>query len=428
MGNFLKRNRTILILLLVIAAGAFAVWFNQNRNVSAGSAYQTAVVERGNLTATIGATGTVRARQTAVLIWQAAGTVDTVNVKVGDNVPSGFVMAFLAKSSLPQSIILAEADLVNAQKTLDDLLYSDTARAQAAINLRLAQEAYDKAYNWRRELDKERITVREIVYKKVGNITVPEIKEYKTWADEGTKQKAQEDLELKKARLDDAQREYDRLTEGKAADIAAAQARLEAAQATLNLARVTAPFAGIVTEAYPLPGDQVSAGAAAFRIDDLSSLLVDVNVSEVDINSVAVGQPVTLTFDAILGREYHGEVVEVARTGTISAGVVNFKVTVKLTDADSFVKPGMTAAVNITVKELTDVLLVPNRAVRLSEGERVVYLLENNLPVKRVIRLGSSSDTMSVLVSGDVKEGDAVILNPPTEFFGPGGGGPPFGN
>jgi HlyD family secretion protein len=196
----------------------------------------------------------------------------------------------------------------------------------------------------------------------------------------------------------------------------------------LNLARVTAPFGGIVTESYPLPGDLVGGGTAAFRVDDLSSLLVDVSVSEVDINSIAIGQPVTLTFDAILGREYNGVVVEVAQTGTITAGVVNFKVTVELTDADSSVKPGMTAAVNITVNELTDVLLVPNRAVRLSEGERVVYVLVDNLPVKKVIRLGSSSDIMSVLASGDVQEGDAVILNPPTEFFGPGGGGPPFGN
>ena len=194
----------------------------------------------------------------------------------------------------------------------------------------------------------------------------------------------------------------------------------------MNLARVAAPFSGIVTESYPLPGDQVSAGTTAFRVDDLSSLLVDVSVSEVDINSVAVGQPVILTFDAILGREYQGVVVEVAQTGTMSAGVVSFKVTVELTDADSLVKPGMTAAVNITVKELTDVLLVPNRAVRLSDGERVVYVLENNLPVKKTIRLGSSSDTMSVLAGGDVQEGDAVILNPPTEFMGPGGG--PFGN
>jgi HlyD family secretion protein len=154
---------------------------------------------------------------------------------------------------------------------------------------------------------------------------------------------------------------------------------------------------------------------------------VDVNVSEVDINNVAVGQPVMLTFDAILGREYVGEVVEVAQTGTISTGVVSFKVTVELTDADHLVKPGMTAAVNITVRELEDVLLVPNRAVRLSEGQRVVYLLENDIPVKKNIQLGSSSDTMSVLVSGDVQEGDAVILNPPAGFFGPGGGGP-FGN
>lgn len=422
MGNFLKRNRTILILLLVIAAGAFAFWFNRNRNVSAGSAYQTAVVERGNLTATIGATGTVRARQTTVLIWQAAGTVDTVNVKVGDNVPAGFVMAFLAKSSLPQSIILAEADLVNAQKTLDDLLYSDTARAQAAINLRLAQEAHDKAYNWRRELDKERITVREIVYKKFGNITIPEIKEYKTWADEGTKQKAQEDLELKKARLDDAQREYDRLTEGKAADIAAAQARLEAAQATLNLARVTAPFAGIVTEAYPLPGDQVSAGATAFRLDDLTSLLVDVEVSEVDINSVAVGQPATLSFDAILDKDYHGEVVEVAKAGTNVNGVVNFKVTIELTDADAEVKPGMTAAVNITVEQIDDVILIPNRAVRLLDGQRYIYLMVNGIPQKTEVSLGASSDTMSVLVGGDVSEGASIILNPPVEVGGPFGG------
>jgi HlyD family secretion protein len=84
----------------------------------------------------------------------------------------------------------------------------------------------------------------------------------------------------------------------------------------------------------------------------------------------------------------------------------------------------MTAAVNIVVEEMQDVLLIQNRAVRLVEGERVVYVLENEQPVKKEIRLGSSSDTMSVLAGGDVKEGDVIILNPPTEF-GPGrpGGG-----
>lgn len=427
--KFLRKYRVLLIVILLAAVAGGAVMFNRSRKANTTTTFQTSTINRGTLTATIGATGTVRAKQTAILMWQAAGTVDTVNVKVGDNVPAGFVMAFLAKTSLPQSIILAEADLANAQESLDTLLNSDTARAQAVIVLRDAQKAYDKAYNWRRELDNDRITIREIEYKRYGTIQVPVVNEYKTWADEATKQKAQEDLELAEAKLNDAQREYDRLTSGNSTEILAAQTRVDAAQATLNLSRVIAPFAGTVTESYPLVGDQVGAGSTAYRIDDLSSLLVDVEVSEVDINSVSVGQPAVLSFDAILDRVYHGEVVEVAQAGTISGGVVSFKVTVELSDADALVKPGMTAAVNVTVNEMQDVLLIPNRAVRLSNGDRVVYLLENGLPVKKTIQLGSSSDTMSVISGGEVVEGDLVILNPPLEFGGPGGGpGGGFGN
>lgn len=473
MGKFLKKNRVILILLLIVVIGVSVVLVNRSRNAGAESTFQTTSIERGTLTATIGATGTVRAKQTAVLIWQAAGTVDTVNVKVGDNVPSGFVMAFLSKSSLPQSIILAEADLVNAQQTLDDLLNSDAALAQAAQNLAVAKQAVEDAQkdvtklDYRRasddlldqtqaELDlaNDKVTYAEDSYKLVKNrpdgdsikaqallnLTNARLERDRKRAtldwylgkpSELDAEKYRAALALAQAQEADAQREFDRLSGGNVSEITAAQARIDAAQATMNLARVIAPFAGIVTESYPLPGDQISAGAQAFRIDDLSSLLVDVEVSEVDINSVEVGQPVKLTFDAILGKEYNGQVVEVAQTGTVSAGVVSFKVTVELTDVDSLVKPGMTAAVNITVKELVDVLLVPNRAVRLSDGERVIYLLVDNMPTKTPIRLGASSDTMSVLADGDVQEGDAVILNPPTEFMGPGGGGPPgggFGN
>jgi HlyD family secretion protein len=362
-------------------------------------------------------------------LWQAAGTVDTVNVKVGDNIPEDFVMAFLERTSLPQSVIMAEADLADAQKTLDDLLTSDTARAEAVIALRDAQEAYVKADNYLHYLQNSRRIPQTSV--RTFLIRTPRGFEYRTKtrtfkgpAPEDWIIEAENDLVLKKAELDEAQRTYDRLTAGNTTEIEAAQARVEAAQATLNLARVIAPFAGTVTEAHSLAGDQVSAGATAFRVDNLSSLLVDVKVSEVDINSVSIGQPVTLTFDAILGKEYHGEIVEVTQAGTVEQGVVNFTVTVELTDADSAVKPGMTAAVNIVVDEMQDVLLVPNRAVRLVDGERVVYILVDGQAVKKELRLGSSSDTMSVVASGDIKEGDVIILNPPVEF-GPGrpGGG-----
>ncbi len=420
MRSFFKKYRTILIILLIVVIGVVFVFARRPR-ADAASSFQTAKLEHGNLTATIGATGTVRAKQTAVLTWQAAGTVDTVNVKVGDNVPANFVMAYLSKTSLPQTIIAAEGDLASAQKDLDNLLNSDTARAQAVVDLRSAQDAYDKAWNWRQELN-GRIRIKKIVYKKFRNHTYPVIKEYKGFADQDTVAKADEDLAVAKAKLDDARRAYDRLNNGNMQDIAAAQARVDAAQATINLARIISPFSGTVTEAHSLAGDQVGAGDTAFRLDNLSSLLVDVKVSEVDINSVTADQPVSLTFDAILGKEYHGQVVDVTQAGTSEQGVVNFTVTVELTDADALVKPGMTAAVNIVVKELQDVLLVPNRAVRLQDGKHIIYILQNGLPVKKEIILGASSDTMSVVTGGEAKEGDAIILNPPAQF-GPGGGG-----
>lgn len=424
MRQFFKKYRTLLIILLIVAIAASAFVYVRGSRADTVSQFQTEPLKRGTLTATIGATGTVRAKQTATLIWQAAGTVDTVNVKVGDNIPEDFVMAFLDKQSLPQSIVMAEADLADAQKALDDLLTSDTARAEAVIALKDAKEAYDKAANYLNYLKKSRRIPQTSV--RTFLIRTPRGFEYRTRtktfkgpAPEDWIIEAENDLELKKAELEEAQRTYDRLTSGNTDEIEAAQARVDAAQATLNMARVISPFAGTVTESYVLPGDQVSAGGTAFRVDNLSSLLVDVKVSEVDINSVSIGQPVSLSFDAILGKEYHGEVVEMTQAGTVEEGVVNFTVTVELTDADSFVKPGMTAGVNIVVQEMQDVLLVPNRAVRLVDGERVVYILENGQPVKKKIRLGSSSDIQSIVSGGDVVEGDLIILNPPAEF-GPG--------
>ena len=420
MRAFIRKNRRILIILLIVGVVASAFVYARGSRADTSTQFQTATIGSGNLTATIGATGTVRAKQTAVLLWQAAGTVDTVNVNVGQDVSASEELASLLKTSLPQSVIMAEADLVDAQKALDDLLTSDTSRAEAVITLRDAQEAYDRAANWRKELN-GRIHIKKIIYKKFGNRTIPILKEYGGYADKETIAKADEDLALAKAKLDDAQRTLDNLSNGNSAEMIAAQARVDAAQATLNLAHITAPFAGTVTEVHPLPGDQVGAGATAFRLDNLSSLLVDVEVSEVDINSVSNGQPASLSFDAILNQDYHGEVVEVAKAGNDVNGVVSFTVTVELTNADVQVKPGMTAAVNITVNEMQDVVLVPNRAVRLVDGNRVVYLLVNNQPVMTEISLGSSSDTMSVIAGGELKEGDVVILNPPVEF-GPGGG------
>ena len=417
---FKKFSRRTWIIIGIVAAILLVAIIVVNRNGKKQTTYQTAPVARGSLIATVGATGSVRAKQSAVLTWWTTGVVDKVNVIVGDHVSRTDVMASLDKVSLNQSVILAEADLANAQKTLDDLLKSDTARAQSLRTLDDAEKAYKNAYNYRLGLN-GKIDIVD-TYLDHG---VPRVRYTRGYADAETISVADEKLALAKAKLDDARRTVDRLINGAdPVDVTAAKARVSAAQATLITAYIIAPFDGTVTQAVPAVGDEVSAGKVAFRIDDLSHLLVDVQVSEVDINTVTVGQDATLTFDAIVGRDapYHGKIVQVSQAGDTVQGVVNFVVTVELTDADELVKPGMTAAVNVVIKEQKDVVLIPNRAVRLVNTERSVYMLVNNQPKLIKVQLGSTDGANSVLVSGDIKEGDLIILNPPSNNGGPFGG------
>jgi HlyD family secretion protein len=405
------------VIVLVLLVVVFLLARGEGKQASA---FQTEPVERGSLQATVGATGSVRAKQSAVLLWETTGIVEKISVNVGDEVKKGDVLASLATSSLNQSVILAEADLASAQKALEDLLKSDTARAQSLRTLDKAEEDYKDAYNYRLGLN-GKIDIAD-VYLDRG---VPKVRYHKGYADAETITDADEKLALAKAQLDDARRSYERVKDGAdPADVDAAEARVAAAQSTLDMACIIAPFEGTITQASPAVGDQASTGTAAFRVDDVSHLLVDVQVSEVDINSVFIDQDATLTFDAVLGRTdpYHGKVVKVSQAGDTVSGVVSFTVTVELTDPDEYVKPGMTAAVNIVVEEVKDVILIPNRAVRLVNDERVAYLLVDGQPKSVKVSLGSTDGINSVLVTGDIKEGDPIILNPPSMNGGPFGG------
>jgi HlyD family secretion protein len=115
----------------------------------------------------------------------------------------------------------------------------------------------------------------------------------------------------------------------------------------------------------------------------------------------------------------------VSPVGSEVLGVVNFKVTVELTDADQDVRPGMTTAVEVVVSQLDNAMLIPNQAVRVEDGRRVVYTMDENGQLTVVeITLGASSDRFSELLEGDLQPGDLIVLNPPIDFFS---GGPPGG-
>jgi HlyD family secretion protein len=444
----------VLIIVVIGAAGYFGYQnYQQKKAAEAFSNLQTTPAEIGSLTATVGATGIVHSNQSSVLRWQTYGTVEKINGEVGDQVAKGDILATLEKTSLPQNVIMAEAELVNAKKALDDL-YTNAKIAKTeslkaiATYTKMVRDAKYQLDNFtvptnqadlsttealelmEKKLDEAREAFEPYKHLSSSNETRQDLKEAldEAQADYNAAVKRLEyetNLEVAQNNLDKARQDFEKYKDGPAPDdIAAAEARIAAAEATIKTSWIEAPFDGTITQAVPKPGDQVAPNALAFQLDDLSHLLVDVEVSEVDINRVEVGQKALLTFDAILGKEYQGKVTAVAPVGTSNQGVVDFNVTVEILDADEDVKPGMTSAVNIVVDQLDSVLLVPNRAVRLKEGKRVVYILDDGQVKTVEITLGATSDTVSEVIDGDLKVGDQIILNPPMDFSS--GGHPPF--
>ena len=468
----MKKILYIVIGLVAVLAIAAIVYFISNPGPSAVTMpedVETTQVITGPESEIVGATGTVSSNQSAALNWKTSGIVAETYFQIGDLVQAGEVLAVLDQSSLSPGEILAGADLVNAQKALDDLLESQVQSASAMQAVEAAQDALDEARNPELAQAAALQAIAEVekavddADRKLKILTAPvsqsaleqaqanlvladkklddileqidriekkknkSEKKYKPWeshklykrilegldnqriqlqiAYENSQQKyldlqtppnpndvavaeanlldaqaqlfeaerdwerikdgtSSADLALLEAQLSDAQREWERVKDGPAEeDIAAAQAQVAAAQAALDKTKIVAPFSGTITEVISQTNDQVNPGAPAFRLDDFSHLMVDVGVSEIDINLVEVGQPVVLTFDAILAKDYHGQVVEVSPVGSTNLGVVDFKVSVELLDADADVRPGMTAAVEIVVSQIDEALLVPNRAM-----------------------------------------------------------------
>jgi len=218
------------------------------------------------------------------------------------------------------------------------------------------------------------------------------------------------DIELAKQKVADAQKTLDTLKNPTADQITVAKSRVILAEATLAQARLTAPFAGTVTDVETLVGDTVSAGKAAFRIDDLSNLYVDLQISEVDIATIKVGQPATVAFDAISGKTYNGVVSKIVLAGTVSQGVVNYPVTVQITDGDASVLSGMTAGVDIITAKAENVLIVPNKALHNTGGQRTVTVLFQGQQISVPVTVGLVGTSYTEVTSTSLKEGDQVIL------------------
>ena len=545
-------------------------------NSNSSATTQTVILQRGTLTAVVGATGSVRSNQYASVNWQTSGKVESVHVKLGQIVKADEVLASLDPTSLAQNIIQAKADLINAQTALADLLKpqplkiaqaetaladaesaldnllhpsalaiaqaetaiknaqtdldnlqnpdplavtqaeqavlnsqkavddaqakvdrlayprgtnaqvnnaqaayvlaqsevdrlqdiyaktdgspnNDPAKARALSDLDAAKVKRDRAlanFNWYKApwseedileknsdlaLAQARLTDAQDTLNTLNNPTAENIELAKARiadaqdAIDTLKNPSSTDIELARQRVADAQDSLDRAKNGPTSDdLAVAETRITVAQATINQTQLTAPFAGTVTNIQVMPGDMVSQSKTALRIDDLSKLYVELQVSEIDMYQIQAGQPVSVTFDAIPNKVYTGKVTDIGLVGASTSGAVNFPVTVQLINTDSMVKTGMTAVANIIIAKVDNVLLVPNRAVQTKDGIKVVYVWHpsEDKYYEIPVQVGLSSDTMTEISSDELKVGDAILITTPSSslrigrMFGGGGGQP----
>ncbi len=202
------------------------------------------------------------------------------------------------------------------------------------------------------------------------------------------------------------------------ASVLQAQAAVDTAQRNLDQATLTAPFDGVVAAVTVQPGTSTgggssssssssssttssSGGSAAITLVDRSKLHIDVNLSETDAARVQVGQPVTLTFDALPNVTLKGTVATISPAATVSQNVVTYPVQVEFDPGTTPVKVGMSASTDIQIQQINNAILVPSRAVQTSGNIKTVTVLQGaqQVPVTVQVETGATSNGQTEVTS-----------------------------
>lgn len=219
------------------------------------------------------------------------------------------------------------------------------------------------------------------------------------------------------------------------AQIAVAQARLDVDSAAEDLANteLRAPIDGAVLSVDLQPGQNVSAGAAAVTLADPNDLELTVNVAEMDVQQLTADMPVEVTIDALPGQTFSGQVLRIAPSSDPEQSVVNYPVTIQLTDDDlQGVRAGMTAVATMQNQSLAGAWLVPLSAVQEVNGVAQVTVMRDGAPITVTVTPGAIQGEWVAVEAPEIQANDQVMGDIASyvdeeqqmRFGPPGSGGP----
>ncbi len=371
------------VIVLLAAVGAFVFRSKGNEPM-----FRTEKVAKGDIVMTVTATGTVNAVVTVLVGTQVSGTIKTIYADFNSKVKKGQLIAQIDPSLFEAQVDQARANVVTSKANL----------AKSEVTVVDAKRTMER----NRELFGKNLIAR--------------------------------------SDLDTAETNYD----GAVAQVNANKALVEQAAAALRTAetnlrytRILSPVDGIVVSRNVDVGQTVAASfqtPTLFTIaQDLTKMQIDTSVDEADIGKVKVGEDVDFTVDAYPDVTFKGKVGQVRISPVTVQNVVTYDVVVMVDNQELKLKPGMTANVSIIVAEKKDVVKVPNAALRFKPSDKIktkqqkgagVWILENGKPRRVAVTSGIGDGNYTELTSGDIKEGQDVIVESLAKASGPKPSGP----
>jgi HlyD family secretion protein len=415
-----------LVVVAVVAMSGLGFWYSQSSNGK--STFQTTKVERGNLLATIRATGPLQPEESIDVGAQVTG-----RIKEFGREPQNTSKEIDYKSPVEAGTLLAKIDpaVYEAQR---DQCKAQLAQADANVQRADADIIQMKAKLVQTERDWRR--AQALGPNKANAISGLDYDTARAAYETAVSQ-----LRVAEATLVQAQKAVD-----------AAQASLKLAQTNLDYCTIFSPTKGVIVDRRVTIGQTVVSSMNASSLfliaKDLSKMLILAQVNEADIGFIKEGQRVVFTVDTFKDEEFEGKVVKVRLNATMTQNVVTYIVEIATNNPDFRLLPYMTANVRFEVDERKDALLVPNSALRYrpkfnqiapdareeymrqlkgrdengvpsntkgtaakkKKGERGFVWVEDHgflRPVK--VRTGLTDTVNTEILSGDLKEGDQIV-------------------
>ena len=437
-------RRLLFGLTIVVIAGIgvrlSGVSFDMLRSGEADTTYITAPVERGDVSTTLSATGSLKALVTVAVGSQLSGQIADLLVDFNDEVKVGQPLARLDPRTFQSEVRQAEAALEVARaevlKQRTELHTAASARASARHSLKVAEanveSARAKLAETQRDLGRKQILAG-------AETLAPAHVDRATTAN----QSAAAELRAAEAEVEVAKEAVVAAQAGQLAvdanllyaEASEKQRVAELDQTRIDLERtvIAAPIEGVVIGRDVDRGQTVAASLEAPTLftlaQDLRQMEVHANIDEADIGRIRLGQQTSFTVDAYPGREFAGTVTQIRKAPQLIENVVTYTVVLSTQNPDLALLPGMTAIVRIMVDRAKNVLRIPNAAFRFepphaggttaaAAGEvpaagkgAVVWVPgDDNVPVAVRVALGRSNESATEIVEDSLRAGQQVIV------------------